>query len=107
MSKEDIGELVKQNLVKLATGEINDVIRLAFFDELPTLRELKKLNLFNVSEIKRTKGGAVEIKIFDRQKALEKLYELYENEGTENIALGLLEALGQETENITENSEDD
>lgn len=32
--------------------------------------------MFNVSKIKRQKGGAVEIEFFDRMKALEKLLEL-------------------------------
>lgn len=31
------------------------------------------MDLFNISEIKRVKGGGMEIKFFDRIKALEKL----------------------------------
>lgn len=38
--------------------------------------ELNKMDLFNVSEIKRQKGGTIEIKFFDRLKALEKLSEI-------------------------------
>lgn len=34
------------------------------------------MDLFNISEIKRKKGGDIEIKFFDRLKALERLYEL-------------------------------
>ncbi len=33
------------------------------------------MELFNISEIKRKKGGDIEIKFFDRLKALEKLGE--------------------------------
>lgn len=34
------------------------------------------MDLFNISEIKRKKGGDIEIKFFDRLKALERLCEL-------------------------------
>ena len=34
------------------------------------------MDLFNISEIKKKKNGEVEIKFFDRLKALEKLTEL-------------------------------
>ena len=39
----------------------------------PTSEELENADLFMVSEIKRPKDGAMEIKFFDRLKALEKL----------------------------------
>ena len=35
--------------------------------------DLSSIDLFNVAEIKRPKEGAMEIKFFDRIKALEKL----------------------------------
>lgn len=34
------------------------------------------MDFFNISEIKRKKGGDIEIKFFDRLKALEKLQQL-------------------------------
>ena len=34
------------------------------------------MDLFNISEIKRKKGGDIEIKFFDRIKALERLGDL-------------------------------
>ena len=37
---------------------------------------LENMDLFNISEIKKVKGGGVEIKFFDRIKALEKLENL-------------------------------
>ncbi len=37
------------------------------------MEKLPTLDLFNISEIKRVKGGGMEIKFFDRLKALEKL----------------------------------
>ena len=44
------------------------------------IEKLPKLDLFNVSEIKRPRGGGMEIKFFDRLKALEKLTDDSEKE---------------------------
>lgn len=63
-------------LKRLAYGQCTDAVYLAYSDELPSPEKIASLDLFNVSEIKRAKGGVVEIKMFDRIKALEKLYEL-------------------------------
>lgn len=61
---------------RIAYGSVCDAIRLLFADSPPDIQELEKLDLFCVSEIKRPKGGGMEIKFFDRLKALEKLAEL-------------------------------
>ena len=62
---------VEAGLKRLAFGSVDDAVKLLYCDEqIP-----EGLDLFNVSEIKRGKNG-VEIKFFDRQKALEKLSEL-------------------------------
>ncbi len=45
------------------------------------------MDLFNISEIKRKKGGDVEIKFFDRLKALEALEELSAFSESENSSL--------------------
>ena len=60
---------------RLAFGCISDAVCLLFSDEV-SREEIEKMDLFNVSEIKRKKGGDIEIKFFDRLKALEKLSEL-------------------------------
>lgn len=39
------------------------------------------MDLYNISEIKRKKGGDIEIKFFDRLKALQQLYEMTEPSG--------------------------
>lgn len=57
---------------RLAFGNICDAVRL-MFQENPLGEELSGYDLFNVAEIKRPKDGALEIKFFDRIKALEKL----------------------------------
>lgn len=64
---------VSEGLRRLAFGEIHDAILLLFADDTEILERLPQLDLFNVSEIKRPRGGGMEIKFFDRIKALEKL----------------------------------
>ena len=61
---------------RLAFGCISDAISLLFSDEVSP-EEIEKMDLFNISEIKRKKGGDIEIKFFDRLKALEKLEYLW------------------------------
>lgn len=88
---------VTAGLKRLAFGNCSDAVYLVFSDELPPPDVIQRLDLFNVSEIKRVKGGGVEIKLFDRLKALEKLFEL-ENSFSENDkALGLIKALAEPT----------
>ncbi len=63
---------------KLAFGDVSGAVGLLFAGEL-TAEQLSEYDLFNVAEIKRPKEGAMEMKFFDRLKALEKL----ENSGVE------------------------
>ena len=60
---------------RLAFGCISDAVCLLFSDEVSP-EEIEKMDLFNIAEIKRKKGGDIEIKFFDRLKALEKLTEI-------------------------------
>ena len=55
---------------RLAFGNVSDAVKLMFSD---SPENLENYDLFNVAEIKRPKDGAMEIKFFDRLKALEKL----------------------------------
>lgn len=57
---------------RLAFGCVADAVKLLFREDIDD-DELEKADLFSVSEIKRAKGGGIEIKFFDRLKALEKL----------------------------------
>lgn len=74
---------------QLAFGDIRDAVKLLFCDELNT-RALRKMNLFAVSEIRRPKGGGMEIRFFDRLEALRLLSEL---ESADGGADGLLRAI--------------
>lgn len=74
---------------KLAFGSVTDAVRLLFLegDEC----RLDTMDLFNVAEIKRPKGGGMEIKFFDRIKALQCM-EAVEDGGTSGGFLQALEA---------------
>ena len=61
---------------QLAFGSVADALKLVYYDEQPDRYALETLDLFNVSEIKKPKGGGIEIKFFDRLKALEHLEAL-------------------------------
>lgn len=57
---------------RLAFGSVEGAVRLLFADDPLSVLD-SGCSLFNVAEIKRPKEGALEIKFFDRLKALEGL----------------------------------
>ena len=95
----DSGSIIS-GLKRLAYGNCSDAVYLAFSEELPPPDVISKLDLFNVSELKRQRSGVVEIKFFDRLKALEKLYELENSFSDKNKAVDLLNALTQGEDEI-------
>ena len=66
---------VKKGYETLAFGGIEDAVRLLFSED-PKPEDLEGLDLYNVAEIRRPRGGGMEIKFFDRIKALECLERL-------------------------------
>lgn len=66
---------VRRGYERLAYGGVADAVKLLFTEE-PDLAALDKMDLYNIAEIKRPKGGGMEIKFFDRIKALQSLEEL-------------------------------
>jgi len=58
---------------RLAFGSNRDVLRLMFRDEPPSPTTLARMDIFNVSSIKRDKNGTLEIKFYDRCEALQQL----------------------------------
>ena len=88
-----VARLVTTGLERLAFGSINDAVTLACSDEFPPPQVLEKLDLFNISEIKRVKGGGVEIKFADRLKAMEKLLACEKESSELNNAESLINAL--------------
>ena len=89
--KKSIRQEYTEGLRHLAFGEIQDAVRLLYAPEEQILPALGEMDLFNISEIKRPKGGGMEIKFFDRLKALEKLQALEAAEG--NTAAAFYQAL--------------
>ncbi len=84
---------------RLAFGSAADAASL-LFEENPSRETLGKMDLFLVSEIRRPKDGAMEIKFFDRARALEKLASLsMERESSSS----LYDAIGR----VAERSEGD
>lgn len=71
LKKPDRNDIIS-GYYRLAFGCFADAVSLLFDDEM-TAEKIQQMDLFNISEIKRKKNGEVEIKFFDRLKALEKL----------------------------------
>lgn len=70
--KKTVSSLAVTGYKKLAFGSIGDAVSLLYMEN-PDVEKLKNMDLYCVSEIRRPKEGAMEIKFFDRLKALEKL----------------------------------
>lgn len=84
-------EEVKAGLHRIAFASSADAVKLLLCEDYEDL-DIEELDLFNVAEIKRPKGGGLEIKFFDRIKALERLGELSEA-SQDNSAVPFYEAL--------------
>lgn len=82
---------VEKGLKRLAFGSVADAMKLMLCEESLGSEKIEKLDLFNVSEIKRPKGGGLEIKFFDRLKALERLEKL--GAGGETVQSSFVQAL--------------
>lgn len=85
-------------LRRIAFGSVADAVNLAV--KFGEITDTHSLDLFSVSEIKYTSGKGVEIKFYDRLKALEKLAELEsaeENSGAMSIYEAITNSARQET----------
>lgn len=90
------GKRVQLGYERLAFGSTADAFRLLMStsDDAP---DVGALDLFNVAEIKRPKDGAMEIKFFDRLKALEQLGNIPEDG---SAAVSLYEALSSSAKRL-------
>lgn len=102
--KKTLQEQIEQGLLDIALGSVSDAISLLFMTEEEIIERLPKLKLINVSEIKRPKGGGMEIKFFDRIKALERL-GTDKNSDTDS-SLSFYEALEKSANDSREKSDD-
>jgi hypothetical protein len=62
-------------LRQLAAGGVSDSIRLLMKGETLSQRQIKGLNLMNISQIKKGTNGITEIKFFDRLEAAKMLLD--------------------------------
>lgn len=90
---------------RIAFGSVNDAVRLLFEADNPGTAA-EGYDLFNVAEIKRPKEGALEIKFFDRLKALEKLeqYGQEEEKGPSDFYQALVGGMQQMAEKSEESA---
>ncbi len=95
---------VEKGLRRLAFGSVADALKLMLCEETMSAEEIEKLDLFNVSDIKRPKGGGLEIKFFDRLKALERLEKL--GTGEENTQSSFVQALAEGAKMLSREDEE-
>ncbi|MCR5485058.1 MAG: terminase small subunit [Clostridiales bacterium] len=81
---------------RLAFGSCADALKLLLTEI--TDDEIERLDIFNVSEIKRPKDGALEIKFFDRLKALQCLEEISRISLSSDEPLSFYQALEKSAE---------
>jgi hypothetical protein len=91
---------VKSGLEKIAFGRVNDAVRLLFGEE-PEPKELERMDFNNIAEIRRLKDGGLELKFYDRMKALECLKSLSENGAGQSPLCRALEQCAQTMEGET------
>ena len=95
------GDSVEECLDRIINGRINDAVILAkSCPEELTEEDVRKLDLYNVSELKFSKG-VCEIKFADRIKAIEKLNEIRTGKAADNAAQSFLDAIGEAGEKFT------
>lgn len=102
--KKTLQEQIEQGLLDIALGSVSDAISLLFMTEEEIIERLPKLKLINVSEIKRPKGGGMEIKFFDRIKALERLGT--DKTSDSDSSLSFYEALEKSANDSRDKSDD-
>lgn len=91
-SQETIRGKVIDGLQRLAFGSSNDVVKMLLAISEEDENKLKGLNLFNLSEMRKTKDG-FEVKLFDRQLAMKALLSIEKEVRSEEAAQALYKTL--------------
>lgn len=82
---------------RLAFGSVEDIVELICKSNFSE-KDLRGLDYFNISEIKKNRDGGLEVKFFDRLKALEKLENIACN--NKNQGLSFYSALEKSAEKL-------
>ena len=95
-----VRQQVLTGLKRLAFSRVNDAVRLLLSDDPSAV---DSLDLFPVSAVKRDKNGSIELRFYDRQKALEQLLVCSSADDSQAAAEAMLSALtgGEEAEHDT------
>jgi len=105
--RETFNDEVRAGYRRLAFGPVTDALRLLFAEEPLSEECMEQLDLMNVSDLKRPKGGGLEIKFFDRIKALEHLSELNQAKTAQEGAVPFYKALERGARALTAAGEED
>ncbi len=93
MKRKVKGEDVTRRLRQLAEGRCNDAVKLVFAEK-PEAAFIDSLDLSQLSELRRGANGSVEIRLYDRIRALELLGEMV-GSGDKAEAAGFFQALDE------------
>lgn len=77
-------EQLLEQMRALACAKVNDAVKLAYLPE-EEREAIGKLDLSALIEFRRSGAGTVELKFADRMKALERLLELSDPSGEEQL----------------------
>ena len=101
--EKSLANMASVGYQRLAFGNIADAVSLLYMEN-PSRADLSEMDLFLVSEIKRPKDGSMEIKFFDRLKALEKLESKQEEE---NGVQSLFDAIDEGAKSVGSDKAED
>ncbi len=101
--EKSLANMASVGYQRLAFGNIADAVSLLYMEN-PSRADLSNMDLFSVSEIKRPKDGSMEIKFFDRLKALEKLESKSDEE---NGVKSLFDAIDEGAKAVGRGKSDD
>jgi hypothetical protein len=105
LREKSLANMAAAGYQRLAFGSICDAISLLYKSD-PSKEDLEGMDLFLVSEIKRPKDGSMEIKFFDRLKALEKIEQLSLSE-SDKYSVSLYKAIENSTKASAGGNDDD
>ncbi len=93
-----IKQIARLGFERLAFSSVGDAVSLLFAHDV-SRETLSKMDLFMVSEIKKLKDGAMEIKFFDRIKALQNICDCEKKQDEGN---SLIDAINMGAKTLSE-----